>query len=99
MLNEPERNLLWTQEESINYECARECITHLRAILTSQIAEESDKKHPDAKRLERLEVESLQLFRERANLHVKDHAKIARIRAEYGARIRAWNAEPRAVAA
>jgi hypothetical protein len=83
----------WTQDEAIAFECAREVITDLRAILTDQIAEESSKAPPDADKLESLHAESSRLFRERAGLHVKDHAEVARVRAEYGARIRAWRAE------
>jgi hypothetical protein len=83
----------WTQDEAIAYECAREVITDLRAILISQVYEESKKSHPDAELLERWEAESQRLFRERANLQVHDHAEIARIRAEYGALVRSWYAE------
>lgn len=61
--------------------------------LTGEIAEESRKEQPDAQKLERLHAESSRLFRERANLHVKDHENVARVRAEYGARVRAWRAE------
>lgn len=82
----------WTQDEAVAFECAREVITDMRAILTGEIAEESSKEHPDAERLERLHAESSRLFRERAGLHVKDHDAIARVRAEYGARVRAWRA-------
>jgi len=84
----------WTQEEAIAFECAREVITHLRAILTSQIADESSKEHPDAEKLAHLYAESSRLFRERAGLHVKDHAEVARVRSEYGALVRAWQTEP-----
>jgi len=89
----------WTQDEAIAYECAREAITHLRAILTSEIHDESKKLEPNAQRIEKLEAESTQLFHERANLSVEDHVQISRIRREYGARIRAWNDEHRAMAA
>ncbi|MBR4876279.1 MAG: hypothetical protein IKU14_01025 [Rhodocyclaceae bacterium] len=82
----------WTQDEAIAYECAREVITHLRAILTGEIDEENRKEQPDAQKLERLHAESSRLFRERAQLHVKDHEEIARVRAEYGARVRAYMA-------
>ena len=82
----------WTQDEAIAYECAREVITHLRAILTGEIDEENRKEQPDAQKLERLYAESSRLFRERAQLHVKDHEEIARVRAEYGARVRAYMA-------
>lgn len=80
----------WTQEEAINYECAREAITHLSAILTSEMVEESKKPCPDLKRLASLEAEHMRLFHERNKLGVKDHAEIARVRSEYGAMIRAW---------
>ena len=64
----------WTQDQAIAYECARECITDLRAILTGQIYEESSKPHPDAERLASLRAERSRLFRERAALGVKDDA-------------------------
>jgi hypothetical protein len=83
----------WTQEEAIDYECAREVITDLIAIHSRQIAEESRKEYPDAERLESLRAERSRLFREQTGLRVKDHAGIARVRAEYGARVRAWRAE------
>jgi len=89
----------WTQDEAIAYECAREAITHLRAILTSEISDEEKKSEPDAQRIASMRAESTQLFRERETLSVKDHEQIARIRQEYGARIRAWNDEHRAMAA
>lgn len=82
----------WTQTEAVAFECAREVITDLRAILTGQIAEETSKEHPDADRLAALRTERSQLFQERAGLRVKDQAAVARVRAEYGARIRSWRA-------
>jgi len=87
----------WTQTEAVDFECAREVITHLRAILTSLIYDESSKEHPDAERLATLEAERSRLFHERAALRVKDHAAVARVRAEYGARVRAWHTDPQAV--
>jgi len=41
-----------------------------------------------------LPAERSRLFRERAGLHVKDHAAV-----EYGARVRAWRADRQAVVA
>lgn len=83
----------WTQDEAIAFECACEAITHLQAILTGQIDEERRKGCPDTERIESLRAERLRLSQERANLHVKDHENVARVRAEYGARVRAWRAE------
>jgi len=79
----------WTDDEAINYECAREAITSVRAILTAQIHEEAKKPDPDAAYLEDLYAERSRMFDERAALHVNDQTNIARVRAEYGARFRA----------
>jgi len=89
----------WTDDEAINYECAREAITSVRAILTAQIHEEAKKPNPDAAYLEGLYVERSKMFDERAALHVKDQANIARVRAEYGARFRALRQERQAMGA
>jgi len=78
----------WTQDQAIAYECACECITDLCGILTGQIFEESSKPYPNSERLASLRTERSRLFRERAELSVKDDAKVARVRAEYGARVR-----------
>ena len=75
----------WTQEEAIAYESALECITHLRAILTA----ERHNDNPPSERLAEIEAESARLASERRALSVHDHAEIARIRRDYGQRIRA----------
>lgn len=73
----------WTQDQAIAFECAREVITHLMAIQTGRIADESHKKNPDS--------ELLETFRaERSALHLDQTNAIARIRKEYGAVIRSW---------
>ncbi len=82
----------WSQGEAIAFECARDAITDMHAILTRQIVEETGKEQPDNQRLASLLAERSRLFQERAALHVKDHAEIARVRAEYGGRVRAWRA-------
>ncbi|MCL2716825.1 MAG: hypothetical protein FWD68_20270 [Alphaproteobacteria bacterium] len=82
----------WTQDQAIAYECARECITDLRGILTGQIYEESAKPNPDSERLANLRAERSRLFKERAALRVNDDAAVARVRAEYGARVRSLRA-------
>lgn len=75
----------WTQEEAIAYESALECITHLRAILTG----ERHNDNPTPERLAEIEAEFARLLAERRALSVHDHAEIARIRRDYGQRIRA----------
>lgn len=89
----------WTQEEAVAFECAREVITDMMAIHTGQIADERAKPQPDPARLAQLRAERSRLAQERAGLHVGDRAEVARIRAEYGAFVRAWRAKHQAVAA
>ena len=75
----------YTQDEAIAYECACECITHLRAIYTAELYHDK----PSPERRAALELEQSRLYEERRTLRVKDHDKIARIRSEYGALCRA----------
>lgn len=89
----------WTQDEAIAFEAAKECIGQWIAIHTSMIAEESLKAIPDTSQLITLRAKRSKLAQERAALHVSDHADIARIRASYGAMIRAWREEQHKVAA
>ncbi|MCL2716203.1 MAG: hypothetical protein FWD68_16965 [Alphaproteobacteria bacterium] len=83
----------WTQDQAIAYECACDCITDLRGILTAQIYEESARPRPDSERLACLQAERSRLFHERAALCVTDDAAVARVRAEYGAWFRCLYAE------
>lgn len=73
----------WTQEEAIAYECALECISDLRAILTGERHD-----NPTPERLAALDAEFSRLGAERRALSVHEHAEIARIRSDYGRRIR-----------
>lgn len=75
----------WTQDEAIAYECARECITHMMAICTGELHNDA----PTEARCAELEAERARLAAELRGLHVHDHADIARIRQDYGQRIRA----------
>lgn len=89
----------WTQDETIAFECAREAITEMMAIQTGQLAKEAAKAAPEADRLASIRAERSRLAGQRTALHVDDLADIARIRTEYGAFIRAWREEHRAIAA
>jgi hypothetical protein len=84
----------WTQNEAIDFECAREVITELMAYYSSQIAEESERSQPDVAHIEQLRDERSRLAGERANLHVLDHDNVSRVLLEYGARVRALREEP-----
>lgn len=80
---------LWTQEEAIAFECAGECITDLIGIYSSAIANEEEGANPDPNKLAELESVIGQLAAERAQLYLSDHIRIAAIRKDFGARIRA----------
>jgi hypothetical protein len=88
-MNEPK----WTQDEAVAFECARECITDMMAICSTAIADEERRPAPDAVRLAGLEENLAELARERAALTVGDQDKIAAIRRDYGAQVRAHRAQ------
>lgn len=88
-----QRTPAWTQDEAVAYEAAREAITHMRAIITHEIDQEMHRADPNPSRLQALEAEDLRLHHERAALRVEDHDTIARIRRDYGARIREWQGQ------
>lgn len=88
-MNEPK----WTQDEAVAFECARECITDMMGICSTAIADEEGRPAPDATRLAGLEKDLAELARERAALTVADQDKIAMIRREYGARVRAHRSQ------
>lgn len=75
----------WTQDDAIAFESARECITHLMAICTDEL----HNRNATSERRTEVDAERQRLARELRELHVHDHAKIERIRRDYGQRIRA----------
>ena len=84
---------LWTQEEAIAYECAREVITDLSSICTSRIYSELAKQIPDHDLVASLKARRTNLFNERRDLKIGNQDEIARLRKEYGSEIRAWRAQ------
>lgn len=89
----------WTQEQSIAFEAARECITDMMGICSAALEDEESKVWPNPIRVAELERELAGLAQERARLSVHDSDRIATIRSEYGARIRAYRQHPRQEAA
>ena len=79
----------WTQEESVNYECAVECIGDMISIRTAALAQEREAPYPDQARVAQLLAEVSQLGQERQDLSLHDHEHVARILREYGAQVRA----------
>ncbi len=82
----------WTQEEAVDFETVREVITSLMAIQTYEISEERRKVPTDQGRIEELRAYRSQLASERANMHINEPDKIARVLEEYGTVVRTWRA-------
>jgi len=82
----------WSQDESIAFECARDCISDLMGILTAAIAAEEAQQSPREGHIAKLVEERSSLHHELAVLRVSDKEQIAKIRHEYGSRIRAHRA-------
>lgn len=74
----------WTREEAINFECARETITQVIAIVAFHIAKEIAKAGPDLRYIAELDRMQSDLGTERESLSIFDHADIARIFEVYG---------------
>lgn len=83
----------WTQDEAIAFECARECITDMIGICCTEIYDEERLPAPDTGRLVKLKKLVADLARERTALTLTDQDKIATIRREYGAQVRAHRAQ------
>ncbi|CAI06174.1 hypothetical protein [Aromatoleum aromaticum] len=79
----------WTEDDALAYECARECINHVVAICSAELWDEEHKLAPDSARIGLIKEEMTRLAGERRALRLGQHAEIARVRAEYGAQIRA----------
>lgn len=84
---------LWTQDEAIAFESARETIGHMIAICSSLMGKEESKPNPDREKIKLLREKQFSLAMERRELRLKDHKNIDRIEQEYGLKIRAFNEE------
>ena len=81
---------LWTQEESIAFECAKEVMNDMIGICSSLIATERQKLNPDSKRIETLAATRLDLLKERDTIRWYDKDIIVRTREKYGFKIRIY---------
>lgn len=86
---------LWTQDESISFECAKEVINDLMGICSGEISEEESKENPDMLKIKKLKAERSNLFGERSHLYLQDNATIERIETEYGKRVRDYRENKR----
>ena len=86
-------NHVFSQEEIVNYECARDAIGNLIGIYMSQKYAEEKKEFPDQAVIDDLREEVSRLWRERSDLIIPERAKIARIRRTYGLIVKGLMAE------
>jgi hypothetical protein len=77
------------QDEAIVFECAYDAVGHMIAIYSEVLYDEKKKLEPDFLCIVEIEKRIDELAREFRCLHVTDHEKIAFIRRDYGAQIRA----------
>ena len=85
----------WTQEQSINFECARDVINDLMAIYTTKIHRERNKTVPDLALINTLLAERSRLHQEKSALHANDDAAVADVRAKYSPIVRSLREEHR----
>lgn len=78
----------WSQEDSVNFESARELIVLLMAYRSEWIAAERGKAQPDLELVARWIAERSAYAAELRGLDVTDRDNIARIRRDYGAEAR-----------
>lgn len=79
----------WTQEQAIAFESARECITHLIAICSGDIAAlESRAGLRDDAAIRTLEQQQNALADDLRGLRLHDTARVNWVRSEYGRQIR-----------
>jgi hypothetical protein len=82
----------WSHEDCVEYEVARETITHLAAFRSAWIAAEEAKPAPDSAAIARWQAERTAYVMELRGLHALDRANISRICTEYGAQVKALSA-------
>ncbi|SEB25431.1 hypothetical protein [Variovorax sp. YR216] len=78
----------WTQKQAIDYECARECITALIGVYTSELDEQEARPDPDAVAIAALNETITRLFNERRDLRLTDDEEVARVNSVYGSMVR-----------
>jgi hypothetical protein len=80
---------LWTQDEAIAFEAAKEVIGHMIAIKSSELWNEEQKDIQDLEKISQLKLKRDELVSEQINLRLKNHENIERVIKEYGSLIKA----------
>ena len=78
----------WTEEQDIAFECARECILHLKAIWLADIAAMESSAEPNDKAIHAAKTQVSMLSGELRSLHFDDFERVSWVRREYGRQVR-----------
>lgn len=82
-----------TNQEAIAYEAARECITHVMAIVSSELyGPEMNTLSPE--RVDALRGKLANLAVERQQLRLSDTGRIAKVREQYGRFVKQFSGAP-----
>lgn len=82
---EPMREPLWTQEEAVAFECAREYLSDIIGIYSNELSGQEAPAALGEERASWLQAEIARLVELRRQLRVKDHDQVAKVRSVYGA--------------
>ncbi|MFC3216494.1 MULTISPECIES: hypothetical protein [Sphingomonadaceae] len=80
---------LWTQDQAVAFEAAREAVVDVIAGYSAEIDAEQTKPQPDGDRLAFLEMQTRHCFDVMKSLRVADDATVAQVLREYSAIVRA----------
>lgn len=78
----------WTQEESIAFECARECIVELMAVCSAKINGLESQSQRDSNAIDLIRQRRSQLASELSSLRLQDAQQVSWVRREYGQQVR-----------
>ena len=81
---------LWTQDEAIAYECAKETLGYMRSICTTLMDEEKKRTKPNDQYIKELKKKYDDLWGEQERLRLKDSEHIKKINVEYGKAIKIY---------
>ncbi len=85
----------WTQEPSIAFESARECITVLMSLLTAQMIDVEANRSEESANRRVLNARIMVLFKEYGALTTPDDVAVCRVRLKHGPEVRRAFAEER----
>ncbi len=82
---------LWTQEQAISFECARDAITHASSIYFAELYKEQKKEIQSVEKIKKIEY-LMDLFdNDLKNLSIHDEENLIKVRKKYGDIVKKYN--------